>query len=246
MQLEGTNISGLISRCNMHQHPCWEIILNLRGEGIESVGAKEHRFYPGSITLCPPYTPHVKNAGSPEGKWQDIYLKFTDETGIFPLEPQWLEDDAGHRFETILRLLQGLYYDASMPRRAADALAETACTLIAHWLMDGRKDKITEKIKGEIFLHFTDPEFSAIQAMGSMNFCPDHIRRVFRQDTGMTPTAFLLQTRLSHARQLLLTQEPAYSIREISDLSGFYDPEYFCKCFHRLYGCSPRDFRNRQ
>ena len=85
-----------------------------------------------------------------------------------------------------------------------------------------------------------------MDAMQKMNYCPDHIRRVFRKDMGMPPTAFLMQTRLVHARQLLGTGDASYSIREISDLSGFYDPEYFCKCFHRFYGCSPRDYRNRQ
>ena len=245
MQLEGTNISGLITRCNLHQHPCWEIILNIQGEGIETIGTQTHRFYPGSVTLCPPYIPHIKETESPGSKWQDIYLKFSDESGIFSLESQWLEDDVHRSLETILRLLQGLYYDPAVPRRASQALAETACTLVSHWLTGGRKDKITEQIKREISLHFSDPEFSAMLAMKKMNYCPDHIRRVFRQDTGMTPTAFLLQTRLTHARQLLEEPSPAYSIREIAFLSGFYDPEYFCKCFHRAYGISPRLHQNK-
>ncbi|MBE5781906.1 MAG: helix-turn-helix domain-containing protein [Clostridiales bacterium] len=246
MQLLGTNISGLISHCNLHQHPCWEIILNVAGEGTEKVGSLEKRFFPGSITLCPPNIPHVKNAEDASVKWQDIYLKFDDEAKLFPCEPRWLEDDANHTVETIFRLLQGLYYDPAAPRHAVDSLAEAACTLIAHWITDGRKDKITEQIKNEIIQHFSNPEFSVMDAMQGMNYCPDHIRRVFRKDMGMTPTTFLMHTRLAHARQLLGTGGASYSIREISDLSGFYDPEYFCKCFHQLYGCSPRDYRNRK
>lgn len=244
MRLIATNVSGFLSFYPLHQHGCYELIYHSIGKGKEILGSREFRFYPGLISFCPPGLMHGKETEDPREKFQDIYLQFEDDAGIFPSEACQVEDDSNHSLQSILRLLQVLYYDSSVPRLAANTLAETACTLVAHWILGGRKNKITESIRNEIFLHFSDPEFSVMQAMERMNYCPDHIRRVFRQDTGMTPTAFLMQMRLSHAKRLLESSESVYSIRDIASLSGFYDPEYFCRVFHKAYGLSPRDYRN--
>ena len=48
MELNGTAISPLLHECAAHMHPCWEIILNIRGKGVETVGSRQHAFYPGS------------------------------------------------------------------------------------------------------------------------------------------------------------------------------------------------------
>lgn len=40
MELNGTAISPLLHECAAHMHPCWEIILNIRGKGVETVGSR--------------------------------------------------------------------------------------------------------------------------------------------------------------------------------------------------------------
>ena len=248
MQVKGTRLSPILSSCRMHSHPCWELILNISGHGIESISGKETPFFPSSITLCPPDTPHGKRCDASHREWMDISLQFQDDSGRFQPQRLHFQDDPGHSVETLLRLLQGIYYNPSPhSRQAACAMAEAICQLILSWDENHQSDRITQQMKNDIFLHFSDPDFSVIEAMQRMNYCPDHIRRVFRQDTGITPTAYLTKIRLDHARELLLRPvSPAYSIREIAQRCGFDDPDYFCRLFHKETGCSPRDYRKGQ
>lgn len=246
MQIKGVAISSILTTCNLHSHNAWEIILNMSGSGLEQVGDQMAPFGPGTITICPPGILHTKYCHENKEPWQDMCIRFTNETGNFHPARTWFEDDANHSIETILRILLGIYYDTTASQQAPIALLEAVLALILSWDQDSRQDKITERMKAEISFHFSDPEFSVMDVMRNMNYCPDHIRRVFRQDTGLTPTAYLTKVRLSHAAHLLQSiTTPAYSIREIASLSGFYDSEYFCRVFHREYGLSPRAYRQQ-
>lgn len=70
---------------------------------------------------------------------------------------------------------------------------------------------------------------------------PAHFTRRFKQVTGQTFQDYLIQLRLAHARQLLL--EGTLNIAEVAHDSGFKDPYYFSRLFHRRVGCSPSQYQ---
>lgn len=51
----------------------------------------------------------------------------------------------------------------------------------------------------------------------------------------------LTQIRLVKAKQLL--KEHAYSIKEVSSMVGYQDPNYFSRLFKRFTGCSPSEYK---
>lgn len=69
-----------------------------------------------------------------------------------------------------------------------------------------------------------------------------HFSRVFAASEGMPPAEFVMQKRLQRATKLL-TREVQLSVKEVSILSGFEDPNYFAKVFRRHFGASPTEFR---
>lgn len=69
-----------------------------------------------------------------------------------------------------------------------------------------------------------------------------HFSRVFAASEGMPPAEFVLQKRLQRATKLL-TREVQLSVKEVSIMSGFEDPNYFAKVFRRHFGASPTEFR---
>jgi len=69
-----------------------------------------------------------------------------------------------------------------------------------------------------------------------------HFSRLFRMTEGMPPAEFVLQKRLSHAAKLL-AKTGRLSIKDVSFLSGFDDPNYFAKVFRHHFGMSPSAFR---
>jgi len=65
--------------------------------------------------------------------------------------------------------------------------------------------------------------------------------RKFKLCTGITPLQYLLDIRLSIAKDLLETTD--YSINEIASLVGYDNALYFSRLFHKHTGLSPRDYR---
>ena len=66
-------------------------------------------------------------------------------------------------------------------------------------------------------------------------------RTLFRGQTGRTPHAYIRAKRVEKAAQLLHTRD--YSIKQIAELTGFYDSHHFSRVFHRLQGITPAEFR---
>ena len=69
-------------------------------------------------------------------------------------------------------------------------------------------------------------------------------RKLFEQLTQMTPSEYVLRTRVNKARTLLTTTD-----RRIADIAvetGFCDHSHFIKSFRRATGLTPNEFRRSQ
>jgi transcriptional regulator GlxA family with amidase domain len=72
---------------------------------------------------------------------------------------------------------------------------------------------------------------------------PRHFARVFRDDVGCTPAAYVEQVRMEVARRLLETTD--LSVDEIAATAGFGTPETLRRAFARRVGASPTEYRGR-
>ena len=69
----------------------------------------------------------------------------------------------------------------------------------------------------------------------------EHLTRVFREQTGMTPYAYLVRRKMLHACRLL--KNTSLSAKEISGMLGYGYQAHFSRTFKRLLGMTPRAFR---
>ena len=74
------------------------------------------------------------------------------------------------------------------------------------------------------------------------NISIDHLGRLFKAATGMTPIQYLIDVRIKAAEQLLLTD---LNIRDVAHMVGVEDHHYFSRLFHRNRGVSPLAYRQR-
>ncbi|TCT16246.1 two-component system response regulator YesN [Natranaerovirga pectinivora] len=72
-------------------------------------------------------------------------------------------------------------------------------------------------------------------------FSKYHISRIFKQHMGTTIIDYLTQKRINKARELL--KEGNYSIKQISSMVGYSDPNYFTWTFKKIEGVSPVKYR---
>jgi AraC family transcriptional regulator len=69
-----------------------------------------------------------------------------------------------------------------------------------------------------------------------------HFERAFRQSTGSSPHAYVMDRRLHRARDLLINR-PELPIEQIALRFGFSSSSHFSSAFRRQTGLTPTDFR---
>ena len=69
----------------------------------------------------------------------------------------------------------------------------------------------------------------------------DHFIRVFKQETGETPNAFITKRKLEKAELTLVTTN--MPVNRIADLLGYDDYSYFNRIFKKNSGLTPQQYR---
>jgi AraC-like DNA-binding protein len=87
-----------------------------------------------------------------------------------------------------------------------------------------------------------DKELEVPQLAEVAGFSRAHFSRMFAASEGLPPAAFVLQERMRRAARLL-TSHSLLPVKEIANLCGFDEPNYFAKVFRRFFGTSPTEFR---
>lgn len=71
-----------------------------------------------------------------------------------------------------------------------------------------------------------------------------HFHRAFKLSFDITPYAYVLDARLTHAAWLL--EQTNTPLRDVAAASGFFDQAHLCNAFRRRYGLSPNRWRERR
>lgn len=98
--------------------------------------------------------------------------------------------------------------------------------------------KVCSYIHRNYSQNITVGELAEIACMSVSNF-----HAVFKKLVGISPTAYLINYRISVATQLLLYSK--FSIGEIAAKIGIGDAYYFSRIFRNKYGISPREYRQQ-
>ena len=223
-----------------HSHDTWEIILNIEGNGHSNIGDKAYDFGPGTITCLPPGLCHDKV--STEG-FTDIFLLVPHFPTNSNEDVIHLQDNQSKSFEILMNLTYTSFVneDVSNFRNLLGAFHELINQLLISWINPINSDPTVEEMKNKLKNSFMDPEFSISELGSHVFYCSDHLRRRFKKTVGMTPTEYLIDLRLNHAKKLL-TEHKGYTISEISTMCGYYDSRYFSRLFKKRLGVTPREF----
>lgn len=74
-----------------------------------------------------------------------------------------------------------------------------------------------------------------------VGFNSAYFSTLFKKETGKTLSEYLIELRISRARNLLTdTDEP---VSDISEQAGYTDLKYFSKIFKRKTGLTPSEYR---
>lgn len=91
--------------------------------------------------------------------------------------------------------------------------------------------------------HYSE-NISLVDVTQKVGFSKYYGGRLFKQYMGTTIIDYLIQIRMNKAKELLLQDE--YSIKQISYMIGYQDPNYFTWSFKKTMGVSPVKYRYAQ
>lgn len=89
--------------------------------------------------------------------------------------------------------------------------------------------------------HISDSEFGQTEFVNEMGVSRSVLTEKLKSLTGLTPSAFVTNVRLTTACKFL-TEQNKVRINELAFAVGFNDPKYFSTCFKKKYGMTPKEF----
>lgn len=105
-----------------------------------------------------------------------------------------------------------------------------------------RQNDVCCSAKNHIEKNFADPELSATVIGETLNLSGPYLSRMFKEKYGVSILHYIANTRIDHAKKLLLESEK--SIQEIAEESGFLSSNVFIKSFKKQEGVTPGTYRS--
>lgn len=233
--------------------PTTLVMLCLRGQGWFRVDGNTRAVGVGDLVWIPAGQPHAYGAGDDPwtiawvhfaGREEEAWRRFLgacsgtgdsllrlprehlDEVGLERVHPL-LERGLAERYQiaaaTALRAAFGKMGDILVERHgrrtARERVAAAVEALREDWLRPHRLE-----------------ELATTAGMSVTHYCAH-----FRELTGFAPIDFLIRQRVRRACHLLDTA--GLAVAEVAAATGYSDPYYFTRCFKRVMGCSPQQYR---
>jgi transcriptional regulator GlxA family with amidase domain len=103
-------------------------------------------------------------------------------------------------------------------------------------MQHGKLASVMQKIESEL------PQ-SVRQLAHDVKMTPDHLQRLFKQQTGLRVGSVIAERKLGEAAYLLSTTDVV--IKEVAYTVGYSHPSSFVRAFRRHFGQSPTQYRER-
>lgn len=235
-------VSSSLSSSPEHEHESYELILNLKGNGIMTIENTDYQFSSGTVFLCPPKCRHIKQSDS---DFKDIYLRF-DEPSLSHGTVITYDDSESKTIKALI--YQALLYFNKKDSGYQEILNSIAALIlnIITYEQNGKKNSLlVESIKNKIIENYYNPELNLDKIYQHISYNPDYIRRCFKKEMKMTPVQYLSKVRINNAIKLMeqaVLSNNKISISDIALLCGFNDALYFSKIFKKHTGLSPTEY----
>lgn len=102
------------------------------------------------------------------------------------------------------------------------------------------KQKLIQTVKQYLRLNYATANLE--DAARFVNLSASYLSVLFKEDTGIAFTDYLLAQKMEYAAKLM--QDITYKTYEISELAGYSNAKNFTRAFKKHFGMSPREYRN--
>ena len=228
-----------------HVHEEWELVYCTSGEGtFHFENGTTMNYKAGEAVAIPPKECH---ANFSKDGFTNIYLRVAEPS--LPYRSAFrVEDDSEGHLKNAFREAR-YYFLADIKKRelVLGALGELICSYMIVYRSNSDFSKPVEQMRAVIISNYSDCDFALDEAIRSMPFHYDYLRKLFKKEVGVSPLEYMTALRMKSAETLLTAMwTNEYSITEISQMCGFDDALYFSRVFKKYYGCAPTNYAKRR
>lgn len=234
-----------IQRPNYHNIFCFEYVIS--GKGIVRTNGKEFCVSAGDSYMLLPENEH-DYFSDPKDPMKKIWFNASGTLISALLDLYRLKKNTVFEqldtSEYILKIHKIIQDRTLSPLEIQDKY-----TLLFHELLQYVKNNISkeqyspaQKIRDFITQNAFD-NISLTDLAKLIYRSESQVSRIFKEAYATTPYKFLLECKMNHAKNMLLSSN--MSIKEIAEILSFSDEHYFSNIFKEKIGVSPKNYRNQ-
>lgn len=110
--------------------------------------------------------------------------------------------------------------------------------------VQNEREHLIERVRDFIEANYGNPMLNTDDIAGFAGLSPNYLRTVFKQAVGKSPTDYLTDCRIRHAKELLADTD--LSTKEIAAAVGYYNHRYFYSVFKSKTGATASAYRAEQ
>ncbi len=234
-----------------HTHESHQLSLTTSGTGSFLMRGQRVEVRPGDLILIPAGEVHAlsPNRGH-DWRFDTVYLPDSlmrnegEAAG-----PTWLEPglvavpELSARFLRVHRAIVDGLSALTQETQLIDLLAALTAKAEGRGGSPPRQDPSKaslRRVRSYLESCPDEEEMSLSQLAELADLSPSHLSRAFRREFGLPPHAYLVQVRVSRAREYLKRGEP---VCEVAARAGFADQAHLTRHFKRLVGVTPALYR---
>lgn len=268
MYVTGAGSSGVPPRCpyprSIHPElyqsvsergrilPEFQVLYITRGEGVfESEPTGKREVVAGNVMLLFPGVWHRYRPSERTG-WDEYWVSYNGEypkrlveRGFLspqdPLLNTGLDDTILHPYLGLLDRIrqEPPGYQQLIAANTMEILA-AALAAVRTSRTGGRATRAIHEAK-IVLAQCTEEVVDMEGLAGSLHMSYAHFRRIFKQQTGLSPYQYHLQLRINRAREML--HGTTLAVRQVASRLNFESPYHFSKIFKKKTGMSPHQWR---
>ena len=230
-----------------------QLVVTLEGEGAFRYGNTVYPLTPGKGFMCMLGDPRSAYfyPGHARNPWIFLWMDFSGETAVRMVEE--LSSLYGHVFDLpldsgLIRYLKSFRNQRRSIRFVSPTEgARIVCDVLAllgenleRKDIDSPGNRLVQAAQAAISKNL-DRTWNLSDIAARLKVSREHLTRIFRDRTGMTPQEFAAEERMQFAVRLL--RDSFQSCEEIAEQTGYSSAVSFNRAFRRRFGYSPMQYR---
>ena len=254
LQETGHFISGINYYTVRNGLDSYLVMLTLSGQGILEYGGRNYSLTAGSFFWTDCQAPQHYYTDPDVGHWDILwfhfygvtasayYRVFLSQTGGSPVSSLPVDSPVSAQISTLLALAGETSNDLARDLELSALLTTTLCTLIRSTSQQRTQPvpAVMQRIRQDLHLHFSQ-KITLDMLSERYNISKYHLQRSFSHYFGQSPGEYLIQLRLTRAKELLRATD--LPVSEVAYRIGMENTSYFIYTFRTHEGTTPNRYR---